>query len=42
LPRTRPSLPLSRCEMDLRGRPERVVAGSTPGSVFVTKVARWY
>mmetsp|Transcript_48347 Transcript_48347/g.161225 ORF Transcript_48347/g.161225 Transcript_48347/m.161225 type:complete len:346 (+) Transcript_48347:3334-4371(+) len=42
LPRTRPSLPLSRCEMDLSGRPERVVAGCTPGSVFVTRVARWY
>eukprot|EP00962_Isochrysis_galbana_P015940 scaffold4556_cov114-Isochrysis_galbana.AAC.6 len=42
LPRTRPSLPSRRCEMDLSGRPQWVVAGSTPGSEFVTKVARWY
>ena len=41
-PRTRPSLPLRRCEMALSGRPERVVAGCTPGRVFVMKVARWY
>ena len=42
LPRTRPSLPFKRCEMDLSGRPEREVAGSTPGRVLVTKVAKWY
>ena len=42
LPRMRPSLPLSRCEMDLSGLPVRVVAGVCPGMRLSMKVARWY
>mmetsp|Transcript_78392 Transcript_78392/g.189229 ORF Transcript_78392/g.189229 Transcript_78392/m.189229 type:complete len:227 (+) Transcript_78392:3013-3693(+) len=42
LPRMRPSLPLSRCEIDLSGRPVRVVAGSCPGMRLSMNVARWY
>mmetsp|Transcript_39970 Transcript_39970/g.80064 ORF Transcript_39970/g.80064 Transcript_39970/m.80064 type:complete len:333 (+) Transcript_39970:2804-3802(+) len=39
LPRIRPSLPLRRWEMLLRGRPVRDVAGACPGMLFSTKVA---
>ena len=33
-PRTRPSLPLSRCEIDLIGRPDRCAATGCPGLVL--------
>ena len=40
LPRTRPSLPLSRCEMLLIGRPLRTVSAGMPGSVLSTYAAQ--
>mmetsp|Transcript_5070 Transcript_5070/g.20351 ORF Transcript_5070/g.20351 Transcript_5070/m.20351 type:complete len:219 (-) Transcript_5070:623-1279(-) len=42
LPRIRPAFPLSRSEMDLIGRPDRVSARGMPATVLSMNVMMWY
>ena len=42
LPRMRPALPFRRSEIDLMGRPERVIARGWPATVLSMNVMMWY